>query len=276
MSDELRILSLPRGEVSVQGAQILRWQGADGRPVLFVSSNSRFEAGKPIRGGIPVIFPWFGEDPRGVGKAHGVVRRRDWKLVDDGTSLADGKVAFAIEDGNKTRKEWDHAFLLRLSAEFGDELRIAVEVENRGTDEIRFEFSLHTYLAVGDVTKVAIRGLEGSRCVDHLDGGKELVWPNEPVRITGESERFFHGTNATVVVEDPALSRRIAIEKHGLPSTLVWHPGQQKASETSDLAAAEWDRFVCVEQAAVRDDAIALAPGARHRMAVTLRVLPLL
>lgn len=274
MSDELRIVKLPRGEVCEQGAQILRWQGPDGRPVLFVSRNSRFESGKPIRGGIPVIFPWFGEDPRGVGKAHGVVRRRDWKVVEAKTDLASGRLALSIEDGSKTRKEWDHAFALRLEAVLGDELRIHAEVENRGPAEFRFEFSLHTYLAVGDVTKVAIHGLEGARFVDHLRGGVASVQPDEPVRITGESERFFHGTNATVVVDDPSLGRRLAIEKQGLPSTLVWHPGQQKAAETSDLAADEWDRFVCVEQAAVREDAIVLAPGARHAMTTTIRVLP--
>lgn len=273
MADELQYLRTDRGEICAQGAQILRWRGPDGRDVLFVSRESRFEKGKPIRGGIPVIFPWFGEDPRGVGKAHGVVRRRDWKLRDKETDLAAGRVAMEIADGDKTRKEWDHAFRLRLLAEFGDELRITATAENRGDAPWPFEFSLHTYLAVGDVTKVAILGLQGANYVDNLKEGARFTQGAEPVRITGESERFFFGTDAAVVVDDPAWGRRIEIEKRGLPSTLVWHPGREKAAEMSDFGADEWDKMVCVEQAAVREDAITLAPGARHEMSVVIRVL---
>lgn len=272
MADELQYLRVERGEICAQGAQILRWRGPDGRDVLFVSRESRFEKGKPIRGGIPVIFPWFGEDPRGIGKAHGVVRRRDWKLRDKETDLAAGRVAMEVADGDKTRKEWDHAFRLRLLAEFGDELRITATAENRGDTPWPFEFSLHTYLAVGDVMKVAIQGLQGASYVDNLKGGARFTQGPEAVRITGESERFFHGTDATVAVDDPVWGRRIEIEKRGLPSTLVWHPGREKAAEMSDFGADEWDKMVCVEQAAVREDAITLAPGARHEMSVVIRV----
>ncbi len=275
MTDELNYLRVDRGEMCAQGAQILRWRGPDGRDVLFVSRESRFEKGKPIRGGIPVIFPWFGEDPRGVGKAHGVVRRRDWKLRDKETDLAAGRITMEIADSDKTRKEWDHAFRLRLAVEFGDELRMVVTAENRGDAPWPFEFSLHTYLAVADVTKIAITGLEGATFVDNLQGGARQIQGAEPVRIRGESERFFHRTDAKVVVDDPAWGRRIEIEKRGLPSTLIWHPGREKAAEMSDFGADEWDKMVCVEPAAVREDAITLAPGARHEMSVVIRTCAL-
>lgn len=274
MADELQYLRTERGEVCIQGAQILRWRGADGRDVLFVSRESRFEKGKPIRGGIPVIFPWFGEDPRGIGKAHGIVRRRDWKVREGDSKPEAGRISMEVSDSEKTRKEWDYPFKLRLAAEFGDELRIVASVENRGDKAWPFEFSLHTYLAVGDVSRVEIRGLEGTSYRDHLQGGAQFTQGQEPVRITGESERFFHRTDATVTVDDPAWGRRIEIEKRGLPSTLVWHPGKQKAAEMSDFAADEWDKMVCVEQAAVREDAIVLAPGARHDIAVVIRTSP--
>src|SRR5947209_20618394 len=50
-----------RAEISLYGAQVLSWTPAGEKEVLFVSRNSRWEAGKPIRGGVPVCFPWFGE-----------------------------------------------------------------------------------------------------------------------------------------------------------------------------------------------------------------------
>jgi glucose-6-phosphate 1-epimerase len=43
----------------LQGAQLTRWARRGGRPVLFLSERSALAPGKAIRGGIPVIFPWW-------------------------------------------------------------------------------------------------------------------------------------------------------------------------------------------------------------------------
>ena len=48
------------GELCLQGAQVTAWRLSDKRPVLFTSPNSAFAPGRAIRGGIPIIFPWFG------------------------------------------------------------------------------------------------------------------------------------------------------------------------------------------------------------------------
>jgi glucose-6-phosphate 1-epimerase len=52
-----------KAELVLQGAHMLRWQPAGHRPVLWVSGSSWFESGRPIRGGIPICFPWFGPHP---------------------------------------------------------------------------------------------------------------------------------------------------------------------------------------------------------------------
>ena len=48
------------GELYLQGAQVTTWQLRDEQPVLFTSPKSEFAPGRAIRGGIPIIFPWFG------------------------------------------------------------------------------------------------------------------------------------------------------------------------------------------------------------------------
>ena len=48
------------GELYLQGAHLTAWQPPGERPVLFTSPNSQFAPGRAIRGGIPIIFPWFG------------------------------------------------------------------------------------------------------------------------------------------------------------------------------------------------------------------------
>src|SRR5499427_4845923 len=68
-------------EIYLQGAHVARWTPRGQRPVLFLSSKSLFTPGMAIRGGVPVIFPWFG--PRAEGKpgpAHGFARISEWSL----------------------------------------------------------------------------------------------------------------------------------------------------------------------------------------------------
>lgn len=89
----------PHGCIHLHGATVTNWKPFD-RDVLFLSERARFEAGIPIRGGVPLVFPWFGPDPEGRGRpAHGFARIRSWKLVDhDGD-----RVVLELIDDDGTR-----------------------------------------------------------------------------------------------------------------------------------------------------------------------------
>src|SRR5258707_6109063 len=65
-------------EIYLHGAHVTDFKKKDEPPLLFLSQCSRFAQNEPIRGGIPVIFPWFG--PReGMGQ-HGFARLKEWEL----------------------------------------------------------------------------------------------------------------------------------------------------------------------------------------------------
>jgi glucose-6-phosphate 1-epimerase len=52
--------TLPTGEsvsVHLYGATVTSWKLASGEEQLFVSSKAILDGSKPIRGGIPVVFP---------------------------------------------------------------------------------------------------------------------------------------------------------------------------------------------------------------------------
>src|SRR5580698_8070966 len=86
------VISTPAAEADLylQGAHVTHWAPRGQQPVLFVSPKSLFTPGKAIRGGVPIIFPWFG--PRSDGKpgpSHGFARTLEWamegaKLTNDG------------------------------------------------------------------------------------------------------------------------------------------------------------------------------------------------
>ena len=66
-------------EIYLHGAHLTRYQPRGQKPVLFLSGQSWFEPGKPIRGGVPICFPWFGARQDGrAGPGHGFARLREW------------------------------------------------------------------------------------------------------------------------------------------------------------------------------------------------------
>ena len=74
------------GEFYLQGAHTTLWQPRGEQPGLFLSDRSPYVPGKAIRGGIPVIFPWFGAPETSPVKTsqgatqHGFARRWPWTL----------------------------------------------------------------------------------------------------------------------------------------------------------------------------------------------------
>ena len=51
-------------EIYLHGAHVTGWTPRGQQPVLFLSKRSEFAPDKAIRGGVPVIFPWFGPTRR--------------------------------------------------------------------------------------------------------------------------------------------------------------------------------------------------------------------
>src|SRR5688572_10251740 len=74
-------------EIYLHGAQVTHFQKSGEEPLLFCSQLSRFETGAAIRGGIPIILPWFG--PREGQPAHGFARNVQWDL-NETTALPEG------------------------------------------------------------------------------------------------------------------------------------------------------------------------------------------
>src|SRR5476651_1272469 len=76
-------------EIYLHGAHVTHFQKNGEPPLLFLSAKSYFAPGKPIRGGVPVILPWFGN--RDGEPSHGFTRITEWQLVKTFAS-SDGKV----------------------------------------------------------------------------------------------------------------------------------------------------------------------------------------
>ena len=266
-----------RARLTSYGAQLCEWMPAGGSPVLYVSPHAVFATGTPIRGGVPISFPWFASHPTDPSKpAHGFARTRTWQVIEvTRETTGDVRVVLRLEADDHTRALWASTFAVTLTVSLGATLAMTTEVENVGREAIAYELALHAYLAVGDVEKVSIRGLEGTSYVDKVDGGKNKVALGEPLRIVGETDRVFLDTTATCVVDDPVLARRLRIGKRGSHATVLWNPGRDRARTMRDIGEDGWRGFVCVETANVGPHAVRLAPGARGAMTAQIDVMAL-
>jgi glucose-6-phosphate 1-epimerase len=263
-----------KAEVYFQGAHVAAWHpAAASAPVLWLSRRSVFEAGRPIRGGVPICFPWFGPHPADKSApAHGFARLRDWRLVDAQEDAA-GTVTLAMElSGEGLSLQWPHRFraVHRISA--GSVLRMDLEVHNEGTDAFTYEEALHTYFGVGEVRNVTVTGLEGAEYLDKVGGLSRHRQGVEPVSFAGETDRVYLDTRAPCVIHDPGGRRRITVSKTGSDSTVVWNPWIDKARAMPDFGDDEWPEMLCVETCNVNAHACTLEPGASHTMTAIVTV----
>jgi glucose-6-phosphate 1-epimerase len=270
------IVSTPRveGELYLHGAHVTRWTPRGQRPVLFLSSKSLFAPDKAIRGGVPVIFPWFG--PRSDGKPgpkHGFARTLPWTLAE--TRLGDdGAVEMALElaPNNTSRDLGFTDFHLRFRVVFGAALEMELETVNHAPAPLVYEEALHTYFAISEIRQVAVSGLENTAYIDETDGFQRKVQGDAPIRIAKETDQVHPNTTAACVIHDPEWKRRIIVEKSGSNTTVVWNPWIEKTKTLVDMAPDEWQRMVCVETANASGDAVHLAPGATHKMRASIRL----
>jgi glucose-6-phosphate 1-epimerase len=244
-----------RAAVLPYGAHVTSWVTPDGTEQLFLSARSVYEAGKAIRGGVPVIFPQFSD--RGPLPKHGFARARPWSAA----RRAPNEAVLALRDDDATRALWPHAFDAELTVTVeADALHVALAVENTGDAPLSFTGALHTYLRVDDVAGVTIEGLRGVRYQDATAGRAERVEESAALRLVGEVDRVYLDAPNDVVVREPGRSRVVSAE--GFPDVVVWNPGADLAATLADLEPDGWRRFVCIEAAVVAQPVV-LAPRKR-------------
>ncbi len=257
-------------EVFLQGAHLARF-ARRGDPLLFMSGKSFYKPGKALRGGVPIIFPWFGNHATNSAlPAHGFARTAEWTLVDITRRELDTLLAFRLSAGETTLAVWPHEFTLDYEILLGEQLVLTLRTRNNGSSPFTFEQALHTYLLIDDISQAVVQGLNGVEYIDKTDGMKRKRMNVHAFSINSETDSVFVNTTATCVVEDPVLQRRTVIEKEGSNSTVIWNPWIEKASAFSDFGDDEWQRMVCVESANAADNAITLGPGESHEMRVRL------
>jgi glucose-6-phosphate 1-epimerase len=265
-------------QLYLQGAHLTHWQPSGHHPVLFLSNRSFFAPGKAIRGGIPVIFPWFGtrtptpDNPRTDGPSHGFARTADWTLAF--AALAGDSLHLTLTLGPSDTSRalgYDH-FALVYEITLGVELTLKLTVNNQRTLPLHFEEALHTYFSIGDAQQVAIIGLSDTDYLDKTDSFKKKHQSDPILKLTSETDRPYLNTVVPVNIDDPLLKRRITVDKAQSQTTVVWNPWSTLTATLPDMAPTGWLTMVCIETANVGPNAVTLPPNEHHTMEAHLFV----
>jgi glucose-6-phosphate 1-epimerase len=262
------------GELHLQGAHLTAWRPPSERPVLFTSPNSAFAPGRAIRGGIPIVFPWFGASRHSpAAPQHGFARTTTWHL--DGVETAGREsltLTLSLGDGDVGSRFWPEPFRAIYTVTFARTLSLRLAVQNRATHPITFEEALHSYFAVSDITAAAISGLAGVTYIDKTDAARRKPQTQALVTITAETDRVYLDTPGRCAIEDRGWRRRVVIEKVGAASTVVWNPWSEKAAAMVDLGDPSWRGMVCVEAGNIADNEVRLAADDEYQMSTVISV----
>lgn len=250
--------------ISLQGAQLLLWQPRDQKPVIWLSEKAQFVAGKALRGGIPICWPWFG---RTAQPAHGFARNLPWQLQHNQESADIQQLTLTLNDTAETDAYWPHPFTLSLTLEIGATLNIMLH--SQSTEAINLTGALHTYFAVDNINKTSVEGL-GNDYIDSLNHSQQVV--DAPVLLLdGPVDRIYTAAENISFIHDDAAQRVITVEHQGNNSVVTWTPWREGARNMADMNDDAYLTMVCVETA-ITSQPITVTPQHSHTLSAHIRI----
>ena len=259
--------------ISVYAGQVLSFKPVgQTEDIMFFSNKAYRQAGKAMKGGSPICWPWFGPDPEGRRANHGFVRDRLWQMRDVvSTQNGETKVTLGLVDTEETRKIWDYSFDLTIAITVGKVLTIDLLTSNTGSEPFEITQALHTYFRVGDINKVSVLGLENKEYLDKVDGGKQKTQTGK-ITFSEECDRIYLDVPSKLTVEDGSSNRKIVVTASNSKTAIVWNPWSDVSAKMKDLDDLDYQNFVCVETANAANEVINVPAGEQYQMSAVYAV----
>ncbi|RKF64173.1 Glucose-6-phosphate 1-epimerase [Erysiphe neolycopersici] len=278
-SDSCVSATLPTGEsitVLLHGATITSWKDKSGNDLLWLSKAAKLDGSKPVRGGIPLVFPVFGSDSSHAATSklpqHGFARTSKWEFLGKSTTEpGDGdsvNLDFGLQTNNldeETRKLWPYSFGLIYSVTLAQKgLTTSILVINKGETALEFQTLMHSYFKIEDIFSIEITGLESTSYVDKLsDPIITKTSLTSPVKISSRTDQVYtlsDDNNQPVSILEKG-KKKFSISRDNLNEVVVWNPWSEGVANMTDFAPSEgYKEMICVESGAVKDW-VELGPG---------------
>ncbi|PNG87606.1 D-hexose-6-phosphate mutarotase [Pseudomonas putida] len=253
--------------VCAQGAQVLEYGWRDEPSIIWNNPHASFVKGQPIRGGVPVCWPWFTaleSNPLAVrtdwemtdAPFHGLLRQCRWQLESQQADEHGARLCLRAP-------AQPHGLEVRLRLHLSDTgLELGLEVYNPGQRVIAMCAALHSYYAVSEVSRISLQGFAQAHYQDNLAARARHQQCGEPC-IDGPIERVYQGLDNRVSIDDPLWQRKIHIHTRDSRSAVLWNPGAERAANLDQFAADAWPGMLCIETCRVQDDLFSVAAAGR-------------
>ena len=267
---------LAEATISLQGAHVSWWRPkSSSEDVLWLSSNARFEKGRSIRGGVPIVWPWFGQHPTDNSYCiHGFARVIPWELIKS-EDLKNGatKLHLKMKPTQDVKRQLSYEFTLELILIIGESLSCSLTTTNESNFPFIISEGFHTYFYISDLRNIKIKGLESAVFFDKVRSFKKGIEGGEIVIDEEEFDKVYINNSNDCYIEDEIFNRVITIKKSNSNSTVIWSPGKEKSEKMSDMGTKnEWRRMICVETVNVLENKVVIYPGKSHTIGTEIAV----
>ncbi|KAG8905431.1 hypothetical protein FRB99_008977 [Tulasnella sp. 403] len=252
-------ISHPNGSsatIYLYGATVTSWKApaaGTSSPLterLFVSSKAILDGTKPIRGGIPIAFPFFGPPSKPEHKTmgqHGFARNSVWTFAgivmnnDAGVS-----VRFRLDPNDEIKAVFPHPFSLEYVVTLAaHQLSTDLHVSNTSeTETLTHQALLHTYFAC-DASAVTVSPLKGLTLVDKTKNYAEYVEERDEVDVVAYTDAVYKNAGGNYTIKYPGGG--IHIKTVGFKDVVVWNPREEAGRAIGDMEEGGWNKYICVE-----------------------------
>lgn len=244
------------------GATVISWKSPGSgitaneiKERFFVSKKSAMDGSKPIRGGIPVVFPFFGPPTREEHKAfpsHGFGRTETWiyggVVFETDASVA---VKFILEPTPEISAKFSVPFILEYIVTLTThQLNTALHVTNPASSPsiLIHQALLHNYIAAEPTESITISPLSNITYTDKIKGGAEVVEHRALVDVKQVTDSVYRHAPGEAGYEVRWTGGGMDIKTNsGFPDVVIWNPHAEVGSKIADMEDGGWERYVCVE-----------------------------
>ena len=264
------------------GAHLTSYVTSSGEELLFLSKDAILDGSRPIRGGIPLCFPQFGQPDKSMPQ-HGFLRNNYWTEVrgsrfDDDEyagismelSLVDAINARGGMWGSDTKYDVRCTYTVKIN---GNGFETEIVLNNLGEVAFRFQVLLHNYFLVRDGTALCgdvcnVRGLGGYAVHDKVSGEKSVLGTTTDIDVVTVPEESIidreYAPPSGVIDLDLSISagpsRNLSLKASGkvddIPvpvSGVVWNPHRDNARAMVDFGDEQYLDMICVEPGLLTD-----------------------
>ena len=287
-------------DVYLFGATVTQYQH-NGKDILFTSKESIFDGKKAIRGGIPVVFPQFGQPDKTM-PSHGFGRIKTWSLKEKDVTENGTKAVFSLETSEDTLAVWPNEFRLEYTVFLtAVSLSCSLSIFNIDSKPWNFTALLHSYFLLPSIFDLQVIGMnnmnkEGDVNIDFIDKVSDNGNPgpyNEDrkiITIEREVDRIYmvdheqSGSLPTITLKnkDEGLVnitfRSSKKQENGNTCTpgktdcVLWNPWRAKSQAMGDFGDEEYINMVCVEPGSVLEP-VSINPGENFILETTISPL---